>query len=198
MESAVMEPSTSRDTARHSVVADIAIGVFAGFAATLATNLAQKPLSWVTPETVDRHEKRVRPGASSSLVAAQKTAKALGASLSERREELLGSAIHFGIGVSWGPVYGLLRRYGGLRASSAALTTGVAMSLILDEGLVPALGLSAPNHHYPAFTRARGFVAHLVYGAAAALTAEGVGRMVGRPPGGAEHGAQRETAPGEG
>ena len=72
------------------------------------------------------------------------------------------------------------------------------MSLILDEGLVPALGLSAPNHHYPAFTRARGFVAHLVYGAAAALTAEGVGRMVGRPPGGAEHGAQRETALGEG
>ena len=54
------------------------------------------------------------------------------------------------------------------------------MSLVLDKGVVPALGLSAPNHHYHPVTRDRGFMAHLVYGAAVALVAEGLGRLMAR------------------
>ncbi|MCA1694029.1 MAG: hypothetical protein LC749_04475, partial [Actinobacteria bacterium] len=76
-----------------------------------------------------------------------------------------------------------LRRHGGLGPFGAGLVTGAAMSLVLDEGVVPALGLSAANRDYPAFTHVRGFLAHLVYGAAAALAAEGLGRLAGRPPG---------------
>ena len=167
----------------HAVLADIVVGLFAGLAATQVTNLAQRPLKWVTPDSVDQHEKRVRPGASSSLVAAKKIAEALGATPSPRQEEVWGKVIHTATGIGWGPIYGLLRRYGGLRPVSAALASGIGMSLVLDEGLVPALGLSAPNRHYLAFTRARGLVAHLVYGAAAALVAEGLGRLVDRPPG---------------
>ena len=168
---------------RHPVWIDIAVGLVAGLAATQVTNLAQKPLKRVTPDNVDRHEKRVRPGASSSLVAAQKITKMLDLPHSQRKEELLGSTIHFATGVSWGPVYGLLRRYAGLQPLGAALATGGAMSLILDETLVPALGLSAPNQHYPTFTRIRGLVAHLVYGTAVAFAAEGLERLVKRPPG---------------
>ena len=69
---------------------------------------------------------------------------------------------------------------GHLPPFAAALTSGVAMSLVLDEGLVPALSLSAPNHHYLPFTRARGFVAHLVHGIAVAVTTEELGRMTRR------------------
>ncbi len=118
----------------------------------------------MTPESVDRHEKRVRPGASSSLVAARKLCEAMDFDPSPRRHELSGKAIHLATGMGWGPVYGLLRRYAGLRPVTAALASGTSMSLILEEYLVPALGLSAPNHRYPNFTRARGLVAHLVYG----------------------------------
>lgn len=165
----------------HSVWVDIAVGLLAGLVATQVTNLAQRPLRRATPENVDRHEERVRPGASSSLVAAQKLAKALDVPPSQHREERWGKAIHLAVGMGWGPVYGLLRRYVGLRPVSAALASGAAMSLVLDEALVPTLGLSAPNHRYPAFTRIRGFIAHLVYGAAAAVAAEGLGHLVGRP-----------------
>ena len=51
------------------------------------------------------------------------------------------------------------------------------MCLILDEGLVSTLGLSAHNQDGSGFTRARGVLAHFVYRAAAA--AEELGRMVG-------------------
>ena len=162
---------------------DLAIGLLAGLAATHVTNLAQKPLKGITPDSVDRHERKVRPGASSSLVAARKLARGLDLSPSPRQEERLGTAIHFATGIGWGPVYGALRRYGGLGPVGAALTSGAAMSLILDEALVPALGLSAPNHRYHAATRVRGFVAHLVYGAAAGVATEGLRRLARRGPG---------------
>jgi len=174
--------ATENKALRHSVWVDVAIGLFAGFAATHVTNLAQRPLKWITPDGVDRHEKKVRPGASSSLVAAQKLVETLDVSASSRQEERLGTAIHVVTGISWGPVYILLRRYGGFRPLGAALTSGAAMSLVLDEALVPALGLSAPNHHYLAATRVRGFVAHLVYGAALGVATEGLGRLMRRSP----------------
>jgi hypothetical protein len=136
----------------------------------------------MTPNSVHRHEKKVRPAASSSLVAAQKLTDALNVSASSQQEERLGAVIHFAIGMGWGPVYVLLRRYGGFRPIGAALTSGVAMSLVLDESLVPALGLSAPSHHYLAATRVRGFVAHLAYGAASGLATEGLGRLIRRLP----------------
>ncbi len=172
-----------RNGKARTLVADVAVGLFAGLAATQVTNLAQGPLQRVTPGSVGRRERRVRPGASSSLVAATKVARRLDCSPSQQEVALLGRAIHFAIGMAWGPVYGLLRRHGGLGPFGAALASGAAMSLVLDEGVVPALGLSAPNRDYPGFTHARGFLAHLVYGAAAALAAEGLGRLVGRRPG---------------
>ena len=173
------------DHKAQTLLSDIVVGLFAGLVATQVTNLAQVPLQRMTPDNVGRQEKQVRPGASSSLVAARKAARRLDCSPSQREVGLLGKAIHFGIGMAWGPVYGLLRRHGGLGPFGAALASGAAMSLILDEGVVPVLGLSAPNQDYPVFTHARGFLAHLVYGVAAALADEGLGRLVGRTSGSA-------------
>ena len=53
---------------------------------------------------------------------------------------------------------------------------------MVDEGLTPALGLSAPNRAYPVATHLRGFLAHLVWGAAAALAAEAIYRLTGTAP----------------
>jgi hypothetical protein len=163
------------------MLADTAVGLFAGLVATQVTNLAQGPLQRITPDSVKWWEKRVRPDGTSSLVAARKAADCMRCSPGQRRLTLLGKAVHFGVGMAWGPVYGLLRHASGLGPFGASLATEAAMSLILDEGLVPVLGLSAPNRDYPAFTHVRGFLAHLVYGAAAALVAEALGRPSGAP-----------------
>ena len=99
----------------HPVLADVAIGLIAGLAATQLTNSAQRALKWATPESVELQERLVRPGASSSLVAAEKVTQQVGISPSRRQVESLGAAIHFGIGIVWGLVYGLLRRNVGFR-----------------------------------------------------------------------------------
>ena len=42
----------------HTLLADIAVGLFAGLVATQVTDLAQGPLQRVTPDSVGRLEKR--------------------------------------------------------------------------------------------------------------------------------------------
>ncbi len=165
------------------LLVDIAVGLFAGLVATWATDLAQGPLRRATPDSAKRQEARVSPGPSSSQVAARKIAERLGRPADDRRLAPAAKAAHYGLGMAWGPVYCLLRRRGGMRPLGAGLAAGAALSLVVDEGLTPALGLSAPNRAYPAATHARGFLAHLVWGAAAALAAEAIYHAIGTAPG---------------
>ena len=127
-------------------------------------------------------EARVSPGPSPSHVAARKIAERLGRPAQDRRLRPLARAVHHGLGMAWGPVYCLLRRRGGMRPLAAGLAIGAGLSLVADEGLAPALGLSAPNRAYPLATHVRGFLAYLVWGAAAALAAEAIYRLTGTAP----------------
>ncbi len=148
------------------LLVDVAVGLFAGLFANWATDLAQGPLRRATPEGVRRREAQVSPGPSSSHVAARRIAERLGRPLDEDRLRPVAKAVHHGLGMAWGPVYCLLRRHGGMRPLSAGLVAGAALSLVVDEGLTPALGLTAPNRDYPLATHLRRLLAHLVWSAA--------------------------------
>ena len=164
------------------LLVDVAVGLFAGLFANWATDLVQGPLRRATPEGVRRREARVSPGPSSSHVAARRIAERLGRPVEDQRLGPAAKAVHHGLGMAWGPVYCLLRRHAGLEPLGAGLVSGAALSLVVDEGLTPALGFSAPNRDYPAATHLRGFLAHLVWGAAAALAAEAIYRLTGTAP----------------
>ena len=164
------------------LLVDIAGGLAAGLLATWVTDRVQGPLRRATPASVRRQEERISPGPSSSLVAARTLAERLGRPLDDRRLAPAAKAIHYGLGMAWGPFYGLLRRHAGLRPLGAGLVAGASLSLIVDEGLTPTLGFSAPNRDYPAATHLRGVLAHLVWGMAAALATEAVYRFTGTAP----------------
>ena len=166
------------DPRARPLLVDVAVGLFAGLAATAVTDLAQEPLRRATPEGVKRREAQISPGPSSSHVATRRIADRLGRPANDRRLQPVARAVHHGLGMAWGPVYCLLRRHGGMRP----LAAGASLSLVVDGGLTPALGLSAPNRTYPVATHVRGFLAHLVWGAAAALAAEALYRLTGTTP----------------
>ena len=92
-------------------------------------------------------------------------------------------AFHYGLAFAWAPVYALLRRRSALPPVAAGLVSGAAMSLIVDEGMTPALGFSAPNRAYPLSTHLRGFVAHLAFGLGVAAITEVAWRLTRRGPG---------------
>ena len=165
---------------RTTVLADLAVGFFAGLAATAANGIMQDALYRATPRSVRRQEERVRP-APSSQMAAEKIAESFGRPLDKDRRKPAGTAVHYALGAGWGAVYTLLRRRGA-DPVAASLLTGASLALIVDEGLAPALGFSAPNRAYPALTHVRGFANHLAYGAAVGLTAETIYGLTGVLP----------------
>jgi uncharacterized membrane protein YagU involved in acid resistance len=156
---------------------DIAIGVLAGLVATKVTDWAQTALYDATPAQVREKEERVRPGPPAEI-AAEDMANRLGVRMDEKTRGRAGNVVHYALGAVWGPVYGQLRRNTRMSAPGAAFVSGATMSLMIDEGLTPALGYSAPNRDYPVLTHVRGFAGHLVFGAVNAAVAEALYRLV--------------------
>lgn len=163
----------------RSFALDIAIGLVAGYFATKATDLAQGPLQRATPDSEKAREPDT-PDGSAAMTAARKTAEL--ASLEADRGDLrtLKSAIHYGLGISWGALYSCLRCNTNMGILSAGVLTGTALSLIVDELLNPALNITPPGSAYPMSSHVRGLAAHLVYGVAVAVVGEGLHRLARR------------------
>lgn len=161
----------------RTLAVDIVIGAMAGLVATKVTDWAQTALYSVTPAKVREKEERVRPGPPAEI-AAEDLANQLGVRLDEKARGRAGNVVHYALGALWGPVYGQLRRNSRIGATGAAFVSGATMSPMIDEGLPPALGYSAPNRDYPVLTHVRGFGGHLVFGAVNAAVAEALYRLV--------------------
>jgi len=156
------------------IIADVGVGLIGGYVGTKVMEPVSMKLYELEPEA-DR--KPGGPGAERRLltrIAARKTAALLGLQLTDKQAEQAGLVFHYGLGMSWGTVYTLLRRLTPLPPAVAGLLTGASLSLLVDEGLTPLLGFSAPNRAYPLSTQVRGFVAHLVYGLSVAGVAESI------------------------
>ena len=167
----------------QTAIADVGIGLISGYVGTKVMERASMTLYEWESEEARRQEDAVRPGPPYEL-AARKITGLLGLNLSDRQIQTVGTVLfHYGLGMSWGPVYTWLRRRTGLHPVAVGLGTGAAMSLIVDEGLTPVLGFSAPNRAYPLVTHLRGVLAHLVFALGVAATAETItwlGRTAGR------------------
>ena len=164
-----------------ALLIDLALAPVAGYLGTRA----MEPIgSWMyereTQADRDREE-AVRPGPP-YRIAAQKTAALLGLELSEPALDKAALVFHYGLAVSWAPTYALLRRHTSLGPVAAGLASGAAMSALVDEGLTPVLGFSAPNRAYPVAAHLRGVVAHLAFGLAVAAVTEAGWRVLRRGP----------------
>lgn len=174
---------------RSPLVADVGIGMAAGLVATQLTQYVQEAFYKPMPRLVKNEEERVRPG-EPTRIAAKKAAHLFGRELNDRQLKMAGMIFKFGLGAGWGPVYSLLRRHSRMAPLGAGFVTGAAMSLVVDEAIMPAMGLSAPSRDYPTVTHVRGFAVHLVFGAVAALAAESLYRLTGTTPGHTPQGRQ--------
>ncbi len=156
----------------REAISDIGVGMIGGYVGTKAMEQASMKLYELESEGDRKREDEVRPGPP-YLIAARKITEGLGLELSEEQLEKVATYVfHYGLGMSWGPPYAFLRRRTSLGPVSAGLLTGALMSLIVDEGMTPLFGFSAPNRDYPLSTHLRGFAAHLAFGLGVAAMAE--------------------------
>ena len=155
----------------RELVSDVGVGIIGGYVGTQVMEQVSMKLYELKSEEARRQEDEARPG-DPFIVAARKTTQALGLELSEEQVQNVGMYVfHYGLGLGWGPMYTVLRRWTDLGPIQAGLLTGAVQSLLVDEGLTPLLGFSAPNRDYPLATHLRGVAAHLAYGLGIAVTA---------------------------
>jgi hypothetical protein len=149
----------------RGIAADVATGVLAGYAGTKAMEPVSMFLYRLEPDHVRAAEDAARPGPP-YRIAAEKITRGLGLTPSDDVLDRVGLGLHYGLAMSWAPLYGILRHRTGLAPPVAAMA-GVA-----DELMTPLLGFSAPNRSYPLVTHLRGVAAHLAFGAAVAAASE--------------------------
>lgn len=155
----------------------IGASLLSGYVATKAMEGVAMKLYKMEPDEVRNKEDEVRPGPPYNI-AAKKTFSLLNIPLNEEQLKRAGMAFHYGLGIGWAPLYTILKNNSNFSSVLSGAITGASLSLIMDEGMTPALGLSAPNKKYPLTTHLRGFLAHLVYGAVVAGVYEAVDRIV--------------------
>jgi len=148
-----------------SLLADAVKGAIAGAVGVWAMD---KVTWWLwdreDPRALQR-EREARPGGMDPAhVIANRAAEAMGTELTPRQPHPAGSGVHYGLGIMPGAAYAVLRRRVPAVAAGGGLLYGLAMTLVEDEGLAPALGLAGSPTDYPWQAHARGLVGHLVLG----------------------------------
>ena len=116
------------------------------------------------PKALQR-EREARPaGLDPAHVVANRVAEAADTSLGRPQPHPAGIGVHYAIGVAPAMLYApLRRRIKGLGAGHGLLY-GLGLFLVVDEAVVPALGLSGGPADYPWQAHARGLATHLVLG----------------------------------
>ncbi len=139
-------------------------GAIAGAAATWLMGQITSYLYQRESKDARKAEDQARNGKTAYGVAAEQAARLAGRSLDDQQRERLGSAIHWALGIGTGAIYAVLRRrFAGVGKLGGA-AFGTAFWALVDEGLVPGLGLTPGPTAFPWQTHARGLAGHLTFG----------------------------------
>jgi uncharacterized membrane protein YagU involved in acid resistance len=157
-------------------VSDLGLGLISGLVGTRAMGSVSELIYEHQSPAIRAREAAVQPGPA-NRVAAEKLTGAVGLHLEGRKLDLATEALHYGVGLAGGTLYTLLRRRTRLAPLATGALVGFTVWLLVDEGLNPVLGFSAPAPAYPIQTHGRGLLAHTVFGFAVAGTAEALAAL---------------------
>jgi hypothetical protein len=144
---------------------DLVKGAIAGAVATFVMGKVTTVMYQREDRSARRREDEARSGKTAYGVAAEKGARLLGKSLNQERDAKTGEAIHWALGIGAGAAYAVLRRRFNAVGRAAGFGFGTAFWALIDEALVPALGLTPGPRAFPWQTHARGLAGHLTFGA---------------------------------
>ena len=157
-----MPPSNrDRGVANEMIVGAVA-GLFASFVMdkfqALLMDLRLQPTSGDDPSTVKLAERLV------------------GHEIPERQKSAAGNLVHYSFGAVLGSLYGASAAFEPNVTSGFGTVYGAVVALVVDEGVIPAIGLSGPPWRASAATHAYSLVSHCVFG----VTLEGTRRALKR------------------
>lgn len=140
-------------------------GAVAGAAATWVMDLVTTGMVQSQSASDKKREQAAMPNGKSSVSnLVDRLDAGLGLGMSDDAKSTAGQAVHFGLGIAPGALYGVLRRLPLVGAANGILF-GALLFVANDEYLNTALGLTGPFDAYPMSSHLRGLVGHMVLGA---------------------------------
>lgn len=149
---------------QQNLLVDLALGAAAGAAATWVMDRVTTFLYERESEAARKRENEARGGQTAYVAAADRLAGAVGQSLSDQEQKQAGNALHWGLGMAAGALYGAVRPHLSGLGSARGAVFGTAFFLLMDEGAIPLAGLTPGPTHFPWQTHARGLAGHLAFG----------------------------------
>lgn len=160
------------------LIRDIAMGLVAGAVATFVMDQVSTWDYTLEDTKVKEAEEKMRGGEYPPEVLAKRVAEATTGSVPNKEAiEKLAMGIHWGYGILWGGLFGVLRNRVPVIGSAAGLTYGTALWLIGDELMMPVLKLSPPSTDFPWQNHARAFTNHAAYGTTVWITLEALSQL---------------------
>ena len=161
----------------RSIAADLVKGAIAGAVATYAMDKLTSFLYAHESEEAREEEEDARGGATAYEVAAEKGADAIGTHLTREQRAQAGTTLHWGLGIGAGAVYGVMRTRMPFVGDAEGVGFGSTFFLLIDEGVVPLLGLTPGPGAFPWQTHVRGLAGHVVFGMVADATLRALDRV---------------------
>jgi hypothetical protein len=153
-----------------SLLRDIVKGAVAGAVATWVMGRVTRYMYEYEGEEERRQEDDARGGETAFASAAGKGAELMGADLSKPQLEKAGAALHWGLGIAAGAVYGAMRGRLLDPEWKSGLEFGSGFFLLVDEVANPVLGFTPGPGAFPWQAHARGLAGHTVFGVSAEAT----------------------------
>lgn len=159
------------------------LGLVAGLIAGLAASAAMEAFQTAASKAADagksdaeKQQEQAQQDDSATVKAADKAMVAItGDTVPEPYRASAGRGVHYATGALLGAIYGVVTEYQPKAASGFGGAYGLATSLVVDEGAVPAAGLSEAPWETPLSSHGLGLASHMVYGVAL----EGVRALLG-------------------
>jgi putative membrane protein len=175
--------TSKRGSHSGNVVRGLVAGALAGLVASYAMNAFQAAVSRLSEPSEPKRPKRRTQGFDDSDPTTAKAASVLSENvfrhrLSPHQKEIADPTVHYTVGAALGGLYGVAAEYTPQVTAGAGLTFGAAVAVVLDEGIVPAAGLSSPPWESPASTHLYSLGSHLVFGLTAELVRRGTRNLL--------------------
>lgn len=132
-------------------------GIVGGIVAAFLLERFQAAIKDLAPTQSDEESAPVKAADQVSRVVA-------GRPLPDGWKQPGGEAVHYALGAALGTAYGVAAEYDPRVTAGLGTLFGLSASVVLDETLVPVLGLSDPPWRSSARAHAFGLISHLVFG----------------------------------
>jgi uncharacterized membrane protein YagU involved in acid resistance len=147
------------------VIRDALRGAIAGAVATWCMDRITTAMYEVqAPEVTDRETAAQPNGKSSVANLLDRIEAETGFVIPVDTRPMVEQAIHYGLGIGPGAVYGVVRQYIPFARLGRGLAYGLVLFVANDEYLNTKLGLAGPPEAYPPESHLRGLVGHAVLG----------------------------------